>query len=232
MKKLLFLLAMLPLFASAQNKYFNSKGINKLKNIVSLAKLQASTASTQMVFEAKEKFNNRIDTAQNINPILKTNKEYISEIYSEMYQGSGKNDFKFADSSWEPELLSYNTGNVLIFNSIIYTSVLNNRVLDKRQRAKHVVENISNLIYQRIAEKVNTKIPYIGLCIAYCSKDFGEKYELEKGDCIIIVAPTSAIKSFGECQISEDDFCKKCDYYLSDRDDFMGIRKIDLKIFE
>lgn len=149
-----------------------------------------------------------------------------------MYQGSGKNDFSFASSSWNPEILVYNTGNVLLFKTLIYSSVFNNRVLDKRQRAKRIVEDISNLIYQRISSKVSTQIPYIGLCISYCDKDFGEKYELAKADCIIVVAPSSAIKSYGNCQISEDEFCKKCDYYLSDKDEFMGLRKIDLKIYD
>lgn len=85
MKKILFLMAMLPMFGFAQNKYFNADGINKLKSMVSLAKLQASTSSTQMVAEAQQQFLNKIDTAQNINPVLKANKEYISDLYSEMY---------------------------------------------------------------------------------------------------------------------------------------------------
>lgn len=232
MKNILFLMAILPMFISAQNKYFNADGIDKLKSVISLAKLKASSTSTQMIVEARQKFTSKIDTAQNVNPILKTNKEYISNLYSEMYQGSGTNDFNFADSSWEPEILAYNTGNAILFNTIIYSSVFNNRVLDKRQRARRIIEDISNLIYQRISSKVNTKIPYIGLCIAYCDKDFGEKYERAKADCIIVVAPSSAIKSYGDCQISEEEFCKKCDYYLSDKDEFMGLRKIDLKIYD
>ena len=56
--------------------------------------------------------------------------------------------------------------------------------------------------------------------------------ELAKTDCIIVVAPSSAIKSYGNCKISEDEFCKKCDYYLSDKDEFMGLRKIDFKIYD
>ncbi|WP_448790860.1 hypothetical protein [Bacteroides graminisolvens] len=232
MRKILFLIAMLPVFISAQNKFFNADGINKLKSVIGLAKLEASTNSTQTIFEAQQKFTNKIDTAQNVNPILKINKEYISNLYSEMYQGSGKNDLNFADSSWKPEIFAYNTGNAILFNTIIYSSVFNNRILDKRQRAKRIVEDIANLIYQRISTKINTKIPYIGLCIAYCDKDFGEKYETAKADCIIVVAPSSAIKSYGDCQISEDEFCKKCDYYLSDKDEFMGLRKIDLKIYD
>lgn len=232
MKKILFLMAMLPMFGFAQNKYFNADGINKLKSTVSLAKLQASNSSIQTVAEIQQQFLSKIDTAQNTNPVLKASKEYISDLYSEMYQGSGKNDFSFASSSWNPEILVYNTGNVLLFKTLIYSSVFNNRVLDKRQRAKRIVEDISNLIYQRISSKVSTQIPYIGLCISYCDKDFGEKYELAKADCIIVVAPSSAIKSYGNCQISEDEFCKKCDYYLSDKDEFMGLRKIDLKIYD
>ena len=32
--------------------------------------------------------------------------------------------------------------------------------------------------------------------------------ELAKTDCIIVVAPSSAIKSYGNCKISEDEFVK------------------------
>ena len=144
----------------------------------------------------------------------------------------GSDEIGYIDSSCIPDIFKYNTSKVAIFNSFAYLSVFNNRMMSKNKQIKHIVENVANSLFLKIADIVDNRISYIGLNIAYCDRDFGNEYEKKKGNAVLVIAPISAIKSFGGGQITEREFCQKCDYYLSDRDCFMCVKRIDAKAFE
>ncbi len=231
MKKLLLILFITPFFAYGQNKYFNEKDIYQIKLMLSLSKSEAELSSIQSVQEANNSFVNEVDTTKKVDIFINNNKEYISNLFLSMSRTS-RDKIGYINSSCIPDIFRYNTSKVLIFDSFVYLSIFNNRMMDKNKQAKHIIENAANPLYLKIADIIDNRIPYIGLVVSYCDKDFGEKYKSEKGSAILIIAPSSAIKSFGEGQITESEFCRKCDYYLSDRDCFMCIKRIDSKIFE
>ena len=228
-KELVYFLLSLPILCNAQN--FGNSDKREVESTATLAALQAPLAKMQSVSNTASTFEMKIDTAKTDDAILKTQKSYISNLYKCMDNPFLKN-VQFAEGSWLPSYIKYKTGNALIFGNILYASVFNDRILDTRERAKDVVENMADILFLAISENVNNTIPYIGLCIGYCSKDFGDKYGMKKGEAIIVIAPASAIKSYGELSMSEEQFVSKCDYYLIDKNYPSRLRKVELNIFD
>ncbi len=227
---LLLILLTASAFTNAQDRYFNNKDIYEIKVTLSLGKSEAELSSVQSIRDANQSFVNEVDTARSVNIFIKNNKEYISNLFLSMNRSS--NEIGYIDSSCIPDVFKYNTSKVVIFDSFVYLSVLNNRMMSKNKQIKHIVENVANSLFLKIADIIDNRISYIGLSIAYCDKNFGNEYEKKKGNAVLVIAPIPAIKSFGGGQITEREFCRKCDYYLSDRDCFMCIKRIDSESFE
>ena len=90
---------------------------------------------------------------------------------------------------------------------------------------------MADVLFLAVSDKVNTSIPYIGFCIGYGSKDFSKEYGMTYGDAMVVIAPVSAIKSYGDLSISEEQFVAKCDYYIMDKNFPQKLRKVDLNVF-
>lgn len=230
MKKVVILLFMaLPIIGNAQN--FDSKDKVEIEVTAALAALQASVSKTQSVSSIASEFALKIDTAKTEDAILKTQKSYIGDLYNCLDNPFLKNDIQFAEGGWKPSYIKYKPGNALIIGNILYASVFNNKLLDARERAKRIVENMADVLFLAVSDKVNTSIPYIGFCIGYGSKDFSKEYGMTYGDAMVVIAPVSAIKSYGDLSISEEQFVEKCDYYIMDKNFPQKLRKVDLNVF-
>ena len=224
-------MSLIPIMAFSQNRYFTKKGLYEIGVSTDLAKLTILNKDTKLISDPTNNFISQVDTTKNVEKIFKVQKQYITSLYSKMAMGIRTKNFKFSERCGIPEYLNYNDKYALIFSDIMYTHTFNSMKLSTRDRAKEIVINVSNYLFQKIANKVDNRISYIGFCIAYTYRDFSNTYDALKSDCLVIVAPVSAIRSYGLAQITEDEFCLKCDYFINEDGNFLEIKRINLKLF-
>lgn len=223
MKKLLFLLAALPLLCNAQSSRFSKMDLESIKLKLGSAAAKVAVSKIQDKDKTLELLNAQIDTVGN--PLIKQNKDAILELTKGLGFGA-LYGFTYAENTAIPLVYKYNSGNVLIFDALCSVSVYNKNALSRNETAKKVVNEICIPAMCTIDEIKYQGIEYVGLIVAYTTKDFTAKYaSVGLPCCILMVSPVSELHKLANCQITEQELISKSDFYLKDYE----LRRIEVK---
>lgn len=236
MKKLLTLtLLVFPLILFSQTspqKGFSTakEDRSRLHLLVMHAKSSVGSSDNKTPTEMGVIFDNFIDTLSDKRSKVFLYKDFIHNVYSNLYT-SAKTSYYLKNETGEPQIFTYDNGSdVIIFNNIMYTSVFNTIKMGERDRAKNILVEVALPIIQDIANDIPSNVKYIGLCIAYGSKDFTNEYAFPDGDCLVAVVQSGIAKKYLSLEITEDDLIDKCDIYLSTKDFYSKIKKIKIAL--
>lgn len=241
MKKLLLALSLLlPLCAAAQRHYLTDEA---QKDSLRTYMIHCAQTSAKINYSRNnhylhsnnlsDRFASQINTT-NLTLPQRAAMQYIQDLYKGIGTSTAVAIYD-RDMETMPMFLEYDsTQTVLVLNEFYYQhNTFNTLATNPMIRAASVIVQSVNPAFINIAPYITDNYPYIGLVVAWSSRNFAQQSPTPDyfGDCLLTIAPISAIRDYYDLRITEKEFSSLCDYYLVDYST-LRMRRIELDIYE
>ena len=147
--------------------------------------------------------------------------------------GSDRPYFLYGETSLPVRFASFKDKTVLLISQIGVETVFNTLSLGTKERAARIIS--SNMIpeLKRLYDTFkDTDLGYLGMVIAYGSKDFSEKSDVLnlKEEVVSLVVAKDTIQSFIQGEVTDNELVKNSSVFLSDRDMVFDVKKIEVEL--